>query len=145
MSTDTVLTDEQVGDLYQDWHCFFKDNPGGAALCVRAIEQAVLQSPEVQARMEAYAAAKVREALEDAAALCDRFAERGMHPTECAGAIRAMIPTDSRPGQPYPTHPSTTPLLAVLSGRGTITATASAETVRGGYQPAGASSRYRAD
>lgn len=49
MSTDTVLTDEQVGDLYQDWHCFFKDNPGGAALCVRAIEQAVLQSPEIQA------------------------------------------------------------------------------------------------
>lgn len=45
----TVLTDEQIGDLYQDWYCFFKDNPGSAALCIRAIEQAVLQSPEVQA------------------------------------------------------------------------------------------------
>ena len=49
---------------------------------------------------ESYADARVREALEDSAALCDRFAERGMHPTECAGAIRAMIPTDPRPGQP---------------------------------------------
>lgn len=45
----TILTDEQVGDLYQDWNCFFKDNPGSAALCIRAIEQAVLQSAEVQA------------------------------------------------------------------------------------------------
>ena len=49
MTTDTVLTDEQVGELYQDWYCFFKDNPGSAALCVRAIEQAVLQSEQVQA------------------------------------------------------------------------------------------------
>ena len=49
MSTDTVLTDEQIGDLYLDWHCFFQDNPGSAGLCIRAIEQAVLQSPEVQA------------------------------------------------------------------------------------------------
>lgn len=47
--TTTILTDEQVGDLYQDWYCFFNDNPRGAALCVRAIEQAVLRSPEVQA------------------------------------------------------------------------------------------------
>lgn len=51
----TVLTDGQVGDLFQDWHCFFKDNPGSAALCVRAIEQAVLQSDQVQ---------KMRQALE---------------------------------------------------------------------------------
>jgi len=48
MST-TVLTDEQVGDLYQDWHFFFKNHPGGAANCIRAIEQAVLQSEQVQA------------------------------------------------------------------------------------------------
>ncbi|MFA7386493.1 MAG: hypothetical protein WCZ87_02395 [Thiohalobacteraceae bacterium] len=45
-------------------------------------------------QMKAYAAAKVREALEDAAALCDRFAERRMHPTECAGAIRTLIPKE---------------------------------------------------
>ena len=45
---------------------------------------------------EAYADARVREALEEAAALCDRFAERGMHPTECAGAIRAMIPKEAK-------------------------------------------------
>jgi hypothetical protein len=52
MTTETVpdvLTDEQVGDLYLDWYCFFKDNPGSAGLCIRAIEQAVLQSPEIQA------------------------------------------------------------------------------------------------
>lgn len=30
------------------------------------------------------------EAYEDAAALCDRFAKREMHPAECAGAIRMM-------------------------------------------------------
>ena len=47
--TATVLTDEQVGDLYQDWHLFFKNHPGGAANCIRAIEQAVLQSKQVQA------------------------------------------------------------------------------------------------
>lgn len=28
--------------------------------------------------------------LEEAAGLCDRFAARGMHPAECAAAIRAM-------------------------------------------------------
>lgn len=50
MTTETkILTDEQIGDLYHDWYCFFKDNPGSAALCIQAIEQAVLQSPEVQA------------------------------------------------------------------------------------------------
>lgn len=48
MTTDTVLTDEQIGDLYLDWNCFFKDNPGSASLCIRAIEQAVLQSEQVQ-------------------------------------------------------------------------------------------------
>lgn len=47
--TTTVLTDEQVGDLCQDWHLFFKNHPGGAANCIRAIEQAVLQSEQVQA------------------------------------------------------------------------------------------------
>ncbi len=44
---------------------------------------------------EAYVTAKVREALEEAAALCDRFAERNMHPEECAGAIRTLIPKES--------------------------------------------------
>ena len=43
---------------------------------------------------EAYADAKVREALEEAAALCDRFSERDMHPEECADAIRALIPKE---------------------------------------------------
>lgn len=41
---------------------------------------------------EAYANERVREALEQAAGICDRFAGRGMHPAECAGAIRALIP-----------------------------------------------------
>lgn len=50
---NTVLTDEQVGDLYQDWHFFFKSHPGGAANCIRAIEQAVLQSEQVQALISA--------------------------------------------------------------------------------------------
>ena len=45
-------------------------------------------------KMEAYANARVRAALEEAAELCDRFAERDMHPGECAGAIRALIPKE---------------------------------------------------
>lgn len=28
--------------------------------------------------------------IEECAQVCDRFAERDMHPTECAGAIRSM-------------------------------------------------------
>lgn len=47
--TTTILTDEQIGDLFLDWNCFFKDSPGSASLCIRAIEQAVLQSAEIQA------------------------------------------------------------------------------------------------
>lgn len=47
--SSTVLTDEQVGDLYQDWRFFFRNHPGGAANCIRAIEQAVMHSEQVQA------------------------------------------------------------------------------------------------
>jgi LmbE family N-acetylglucosaminyl deacetylase len=32
-----------------------------------------------------------RKALEEAAAICDRFQERKMAPAECAGAIRAAV------------------------------------------------------
>lgn len=60
MSTETVLTDEQiVGFAYK------RDGQPEITLMrlfARDVEQAVLQSPEIQARMEAYAAAKVREA-----------------------------------------------------------------------------------
>mgnify|MGYP001266251943 CR=1 FL=1 len=38
----------------------------------------------------AFARAVERAAYERAAALCDRFAERQMHPAECADAIRAL-------------------------------------------------------
>ena len=40
--------------------------------------------------MREYARAVRAQALEDAAKVCDRFAERGMHPAECAAAIRGM-------------------------------------------------------
>lgn len=42
------------------------------------------------AAMREYGRACERAAYEEAAALCDRFAERQMHPAECASAIRAM-------------------------------------------------------
>lgn len=38
---------------------------------------------------EAFAKMVRDEEREACAALCDRFAERDMHPAECAGAIRA--------------------------------------------------------
>lgn len=41
------------------------------------------------AQWRAYAAAEVAREREGCAALCDRFAARGMHPAECAAAIRA--------------------------------------------------------
>jgi len=41
---------------------------------------------------EAYKDTCVREALEEAAGLCDRFSNRMMSAEECADAIRAMIP-----------------------------------------------------
>lgn len=40
--------------------------------------------------INAYAAACRAAALEEAAGICDRFAEREMHPAECAAAIRAL-------------------------------------------------------
>ncbi len=53
MST-TILTDEQIETLFREHDDLY-------AFC-HAIADAVLQSPEVQARMEAYADARVREA-----------------------------------------------------------------------------------
>ena len=41
-------------------------------------------------QLRAYGAACRVKALKDAAELCDRFAERDMHPAECAAAIRAL-------------------------------------------------------
>ena len=45
---------------------------------------------KVQAYARDFARAVRAQTLEDAAELCDRFAERGMHPAECAAAIRGM-------------------------------------------------------
>ena len=47
------------------------------------------QGPETT-QQHAFTRAVERAAYERAAALCDRFAERQMHPTECADAIRAL-------------------------------------------------------
>ncbi|MGE8450460.1 MAG: hypothetical protein ACN6OP_07510 [Pseudomonadales bacterium] len=38
----TVLTREEVGELYKDWVCVFGVNAGSAELCIREIETAVL-------------------------------------------------------------------------------------------------------
>lgn len=40
----TVLTREQVGELYENWVCVFGANPGGAEICIREIEAAVLSA-----------------------------------------------------------------------------------------------------
>jgi len=40
--------------------------------------------------LQRFARAVRAQTLEDAAKVCDRFAERGMHPAECAAAIRGM-------------------------------------------------------
>lgn len=63
--TTTVLTDEQIDAILAspgDMRWVIATKKERYVLFARAIEQAVLQSPETQARMEAYAAAKVREA-----------------------------------------------------------------------------------
>lgn len=56
-----------------------------------SVSPVVFQS-QSEAYANALAAESVRKALEQAASICDRFADRGMHPAECAGAIRALIP-----------------------------------------------------
>lgn len=61
MST-TILTDEQKAQFVTDIADYGTGFVAPLFAVVEAIEQAVLQSPEIQARMEAYAAAKVREA-----------------------------------------------------------------------------------
>ncbi len=38
----SVLTREEVGELYKDWFCIFGVNAGSAELCIREIEAAVL-------------------------------------------------------------------------------------------------------
>ena len=54
----------------------YRDCWGSAISCAKADHEAAL----------AEAVAKAREAC---AELCDRFAQRGMHPAECAAAIHA--------------------------------------------------------
>jgi hypothetical protein len=44
----------------------------------------------LESAVRAYGEACARAAIEAAAGICDRFAEREMHPAECAGAIRRM-------------------------------------------------------
>lgn len=62
MST-TILTDAEIFGIFDTCSDLpLHYDPDEIYAMGRAIEQAVLQSPEVQARMEAYAAAKVREA-----------------------------------------------------------------------------------
>ena len=119
MITETkILTDQQISDWMKTVGSY---NISGYTLngshqfneFARAIEQAVLQSPEIQARMEAYAAAKVREALEAAAQACEaRIGQHapGMTPEDvedcdeearlCAAAIRALIPPLPGPVEP---------------------------------------------
>lgn len=46
--TNTVLTNEQIRNLGEEWSCFFPE-VGYEDDCIRDIEQAVLQSPEIQA------------------------------------------------------------------------------------------------
>lgn len=62
MSTETVLTDEQKDRFVSEICEYGTGFVVPLYSVVEAIEQAVLQSPEVQARMEAYADARVREA-----------------------------------------------------------------------------------
>ena len=64
MTTETVLTDEQIQWIGSGARL---SEYGGALAFARAIERAVLQSPEVQQRMEAYAAARVQEVLHEEA------------------------------------------------------------------------------
>jgi hypothetical protein len=53
-----------------------------------------------EAEMRAYGEACARAAIEAAAGICDRFAEREMHPAECAGAIRRMDRSATAPSSP---------------------------------------------
>ncbi|NGR09359.1 hypothetical protein G5B41_17605 [bacterium SGD-2] len=86
MST-TILTDEQKAQFVTDIANYGTGFVAPLFAVVESIEQAVLQSPEVQARMEAYAAAKVRDALEEAAEIADRNNDFSTY-----DAIRALIP-----------------------------------------------------
>ena len=108
--TTTVLTDEQIAQaLNLAGVTDYADVPLSYDLEIaRAVEQAVLQSPEIQARMEAYAASKVREAMKSllhtmnghGRAAHERFGESGKPYDEgrrtayeqAAAEIRALIP-----------------------------------------------------
>lgn len=65
--TTTILTDEQIETLFREHDDLY-------AFC-HAIAAAVLQSEQVQARMEAYATEKVREAM---SAAYEKAAQRSM-------------------------------------------------------------------
>lgn len=54
----TVLTRQEVGELYKDWVCIFGVNAGSAELCIREIESAVLakRSSPVAGEVVAWAA-----------------------------------------------------------------------------------------
>lgn len=101
---DSILSKEDLKRLSSAWNI-----TSGTDLyhdIARQIEAAVLQHLKLQEQMEAYAAAKVREALEEAAQVCDTYfkeIEEQSRSTYQEGAldaadileqrIRALIPS----------------------------------------------------
>lgn len=88
----TILTPRQIEILFREHDDLYAFG--------HAIEQTVLQSEQVQARMEAYANAKVREALERAETLLRCSADLCKNPdlkgflNVHADAIHSLIPKE---------------------------------------------------
>lgn len=89
--TEHMLTDEQIKKEWSLTPCV--DTPSGGLHLGRAIEQAVLQSPELHRRMEAYAAAKVREALEEAAIAAEKAWRENVYNFPLPHIIKAITDT----------------------------------------------------
>lgn len=87
----TVLTREQVGELYENWVCVFGANPGGAEICIREIEAAVLSA------LRAPVAAPSDETLRLAGVIADKIEDGTLFQAgifsrrELADRVRAVV------------------------------------------------------
>lgn len=95
-----ILTDEKIGIIWKETKARMGGGGDPVLWYARAIEQYILQSPNMKERMEAYADAKVREALEQAESVLRGSADICKNPdlkgllNVHADAIHSLIPKE---------------------------------------------------
>lgn len=98
--SNTILTDEKIGIIWKETLARMGCGGDPVLWYARAIEQYILQSPNMKERMEAYADAKVRKAVEQAESMLRCSADLCKNPdlegflNVHADAIHSLIPKE---------------------------------------------------